>query len=253
MNSSICTTCGIEWFSNQNLYRKINILQSQHDILNDQLFRIDHVNQLNELRIQILSHEREEYVKFVESSKQVAADLQRQLDTQQAAFEEERRDYALAIQSLQHESARCEATERCLEHERTTVQTLAGILNKLELSNEEDLNIDLPDNIDLDTLLHEWESTKSEAKSLRNELQRTINELQHKQLVLDNLSGKFKIQSQSMSETSFSDSDEKINTGTVKLQLVSTTQGKRRRLEWEEGQMLFTMSLLRSRKIFVWF
>ncbi len=253
MNSSICTTCDIEWFSNQNLYRKINILQSQHNILNDQLFRIDHVNQLNELCIRTLSHEWEEYVKFVESSKQVAVDLQRQLDTQQATFEEERRNYALAIQSLQHESTRCEATERCLEHERAIVQTLIDILNKLELSNEEDLSIDLSNNIDLDTLLHEWKSTKSEAKSLQNKLQRTINELQHKQLVLDNLSRKFKIQSQSMLETSFSDSNEKINTETVKLQSVLTAQEKKRRLEWEEEQMLFTMSLLHSRKIFVWF
>ncbi len=246
-------TCDIEWFSNQHLHRKINILQNQHGILSDQLFRVDHVNQLNELRIQILNHEREEYVEFVESSKQVAVDLQRQLDIQQATFEVKRRKHALTIQSLQHESIRCEATERCLEHERAIVQTLTDILNKLELSNEEDLSIDLSNNINLDTLFHEWKSTKSEVKSLRNKLQRTINELQHKQLVLDNLSKKFKIQSQSMSETSFSDSDEKINTETVKLQSVLTTQEKRRRLEWEEEQMLFAMSLLRSRKTFVWF
>ncbi len=193
MNSSICTTCDIEWFSNQNLHRKINILQSQHNILNNQLFWIDHVNQLNELRIQTLSHEREEYVKFVKSSKQVAVDLQRQLDTQQATFKEERRNYVPAIQSLQHELTRCEATEKSLEHERAIVQTLTDILNKLELSNEKDLSIDLSNNIDLDTFFHEWKSTKSEVKSLRNELQRTINELQHKQLVLDNLSRKFKI------------------------------------------------------------
>jgi len=217
------------------------------------LFRVDHVNQLNELRIQILNHEREEYVEFVESSKQVAVDLQRQLDIQQATFEVKRRKHALTIQSLQHESIRCEATKRCLEHERAIVQTLTDILNKLELSNEEDLSIDLSNNINLDTFFHEWKSTKSEVKSLRNKLQRTINELQHKQLVLDNLSKKFKIQSQSMSETSFSDSDEKINTETVKLQSVLTTQEKRRRLEWEEEQMLFAMSLLRSRKTFVWF
>jgi KaiC/GvpD/RAD55 family RecA-like ATPase len=246
-------TCDIEWFSNQHLHWKINILQNQHGILSDQLFRVDHVNQLNELRIQILNHEREEYVEFVESSKQVAVDLQRQLDIQQATFEVKRRKHALTIQSLQHESIRCEATERCLEHERAIVQTLTDILNKLELSNEEDLSIDLSNNINLDTLFHEWKSTKSEVKSLRNKLQRTINELQHKQLVLDNLSKKFKIQSQSMSETSFSDSDEKINTETVKLQSVLTTQEKRRRLEWEEEQMLFAMSLLRSRKTFVWF
>jgi len=119
------------------------------------LFQVDHVNQLNELCIRTLNHEREEYVEFVESSKQVAVNLQRQLDTQQATFEVKRRKHALMIQSLQHESTRCEATERYLEHEQAIVQTLTDILNKLELLNEEDLNIDLSNNIDLDTLFHE--------------------------------------------------------------------------------------------------
>jgi len=119
------------------------------------LFRVDHVNQLNELCIRTLNHERKEYVEFVKSLKQVAVDLQRQLDTQQATFKVKRRKHALMIQSLQHESTRCEATERCLEHERTIIQTLTDILNKLELSNEEDLSINLSNNIDLDTFFHE--------------------------------------------------------------------------------------------------
>lgn len=231
MDPSICTTCGIEWFQNQQLDRKVNILQDQHGILSDQLFRAGHVNQLNQLRIRTLEHEQEGYAESVKLSKQAAAGLQGQLDTQKAAFEEEKREYALAVQSLQNESARCEAIERCLEHERATVRTLAGILNKLEISNGEDLGIDLPNNIGLGTLLHEWESTKSEVSTLRNELQRTTHKLQHKQLVLDNLSGKSKIQSQSMSETSFSDSDEETNTGTAILQPIPTAQGKERRLE----------------------
>jgi len=137
----------------------------------------------------------------------------------------ERRERALAVQSLEHESARREATERCLEHERAIVQKMTDILDKLELPNGEDLTIDLPDNIGLGTLFHEWESTKSEVKSLRNELQRTAEELQHKQLVLENLSEKFEIQSQSMSETSFSDSDEETSTETAGFRAASTLQG----------------------------
>ncbi len=119
------------------------------------MFRAGHVNQLNQLRIRTLEHEREGYVESVKSSKQVAVGLQKQLDIQKTTFEEERRNYALAVQSLQHESTRCEATKRCLEHERAIVRTLIGILNKFELSNEEDLSVDLSNNIDLDTLLHE--------------------------------------------------------------------------------------------------
>jgi len=58
-------------------------------------------------------------------------------------------------QSLQHESTRCKATERCLEHKQAIIQTLTDILNKLELSNEEDLSINLLNNIDLDIFFHE--------------------------------------------------------------------------------------------------
>ncbi len=54
---------------------------------------------------------------------------------------------------------------------------MTGILDKFKLPNGDGLAIDLPDNIGLSTLFHEWESTKSEVKKLRNELQRTAAEL----------------------------------------------------------------------------
>ncbi|KAL9127043.1 MAG: hypothetical protein Q9217_004007 [Psora testacea] len=227
---SICTTCGIEWFSTQNLHRKINILQNQHSILNDQLFRTGHINQLNELRIRTLNHEREGYAALAESSKQAAAGLQRHLDNQQATFEAERKERALALQSLEYESARREAAERCIEHERATVQKLTGILDKLELPNGEELGIDLPDDVGLGTLFHEWESMKSETKSLRNELKRTSDKLQQKKHVLQNMSGDFEIQSQSMSETSFSGSDEESNAEVAEMQTISAAEGKLARI-----------------------
>ena len=159
------------------------------------MFRVGHINQLNEVRIRTLNHEREGYAALAESSKQDAAGLQKHLDNQQATFEMERRERALAVQSLEYESVRREATERSLEHERAVVQKMTGLLDKIELPNGQGWAMDLPDNIGLGTLFHEWESTKSEVRSLRNELQRTAAELQHKQLVLENLSGNFEIQS----------------------------------------------------------
>jgi Skp family chaperone for outer membrane proteins len=107
---------------------------------------------------------------------------------------------------------------------------MTGILDKFELPNGEGLAIDLTDNIGLGTLFHEWESGKSEVKSLRNELQRTAAELQHKQLVLENLSGNFEVQSQSMSETSFSNSDEEASTEVAEAQAASTLQGMGRQI-----------------------
>ena len=138
----------------------------------------------------------------------------------------ERREHALAVRSLEQESARREAAERCIEHERATVHKLTSILDKLELPNGEELGIDLPDNVGFGTFFHEWESMKSEVKSLRNELKGKAEELQQKKHILKNLSGKFEILSQSMSETSFSGSDEESNVKVAELQTISPAKGK---------------------------
>ena len=73
----------------------------------------------------------------------------------------------------------------------------------------------------LGTLVYEWENSKSEVENLRYELQRMFEEMKHKQLVLENLSGKFGVQAQSMSDTSFSDSGEEVSTEVAELQAVS--------------------------------
>ena len=211
MDPSICTACGVEWSSNQKLRRKIRILENQHGILNEQLFRVGHINQLNDLRIRTLHHEQERYAALAESSKQAAAGLQRHLDNQQATFEMESRARDLAVQSLEYESARHEVTQRSLDHERAVVLKMTDILNKFEFPNGEGLTIDLTDNIGLGTLFHEQERANSEVTRLQNELQ-------HKQRILENLSGNFEIQSQSKSGTPFSDSDEEAGTEVAELQ-----------------------------------
>ncbi|KAL2056567.1 hypothetical protein ABVK25_002961 [Lepraria finkii] len=200
VDPSICTACGVEWSSNQKLRRKIRILENQCGILNEQLFRAGHTNQLNDLRIRTLHHEQERYAALAESSKQAAAGLQRHLDNQQATFEMESRARALAVQSLEYELARHEVTQKSLDHERAVVQKLTDILNKFEFPNGE---IDLTDNIGLGTLFHEQERANSEVTRLQNELQ-------HKQRILENLSGNFEIQSQSKSGTSFSDEEAEV-------------------------------------------
>ncbi|KAK3169318.1 hypothetical protein OEA41_008701 [Lepraria neglecta] len=231
MDPSICTACGVEWFSNQKLRRESIIRENQNRILHHELFRVSHINQLNELSIRNLNQEGERHASLAQSSKEAAAGLQRHLDNQQATFEVERRERALAIQSLEYESARREETERSLEHERAVVQKMTDILDKFELANGEGLTFDLVENISLGTLFHEWESARSEVTSLRTELQCKAAELQHKQLVLENLSGNFEVQSQSMSETSFSDSGEEASTEVADLQAASTLQGMGRRVE----------------------
>ena len=162
---------------------------------------------------------------MADSSKQAAAGLQRRLDNQQMAFETERRERVLAAESLRRESARREVAERSLQHEQTVIQKMVSILDKLELPNNETSAIGLPNNMGLGTLVYEWESSKSEVESLRNELQRMAKEMKHKQLVLENLSGKFGVQAQSTSETSFSDSGEEASTEVAELQAASRVHG----------------------------
>lgn len=225
MDASLCTTCGVEWSSHQKLLRKINILENQQGILNDELRRVGHINQLHELRIRTLQLEEQRHAALADSSKQAAAGLQTQLESQQATIEVDRREHAIAVQSLEHESARREDTECSLQHERAIVQKMIAILDKVGLPNGNGPRQDLLDSIGLGTLFYELENTKSEANRLRNELQRMAGELQHKQLVMENLSRNFQVESQSMSETSFSDSDEEISTEEGELRAASTLQG----------------------------
>ena len=163
------------------------------------------------------------------SSKQVVANLQQDLNTQQATLEAKNKKHALIIQSLKHEFKCHEVTKRCLEK-------LTEFLNKLEFSNEESLSIGLPESMGVDAFLHEQQSMKlelksknSEVRTLQQELQRTINELQHGKLVLKNLSTNFQNQSQSRSKTCFSYDDEEAEVKTAVLQPMFIGQEKRRR------------------------
>ncbi len=190
-----------------------------------------------------LSLNLERFVKLRNSLKQAAVNLQQELNTLQATLEAETKEHALAIQSLKHEfkchgvTEKClKATERRLKHERATVKKLTEFLNKLEFPNEGSLSIALPGKMSLGAFLHEQESMgleleskNSEVRTLQQELQRTINELQYKQLVLENLREGFEIQPQSKSKTCFSCGDEESEVKTAELQQASIRQGKRRR------------------------
>lgn len=63
---------------------------------------------------------------------------------------------------------------------------MTNILDRLKLSNGEELGIDLPDNVGLGTLFYNWESIKSEVKRLQNELKGIKEELQLKTYILKN-------------------------------------------------------------------
>ena len=80
---------------------------------------------------------------------------------QQEALEAEKRERALAAQSLTHEFKCHEATEKSfgmlLEQERARVQDLVGLLNTLDFSGRADSN----DNLGIGTLWQDKESMKA--------------------------------------------------------------------------------------------
>ena len=122
----------------------------------------------------------------IDSSNKAAATLQTQLEIQTAAVEEERRDRALATQSLESETGRCGDMERSLEHERSTVRKLTDLLINLRLPKEECSGVILPDDTSLG-FFHEWQTTKTEVACLQRELQRGVDEVHHKELIIKNL------------------------------------------------------------------
>jgi len=136
-----------------------------------------------------------DYARQAESSKQAVAGLQRQLNDQREAFENERRERTLAMQALDYESGRRGDVENCLDFERGTVQKLIDFVNRLEFPKREGSCATLPDDTSLG-FFHEWQVTKSEVGYLQGQLERTVDQLHHKQLILENLSADLEIPAQ---------------------------------------------------------
>ena len=133
---------------------------------------------------------------------------------QQETLENEKRERALAAQSLRHEFKCHEATERALEHERAHVRDLVGFLNTLDLPRCVDPN----DNAGIGTLYLEHDRMAARLKqmdakttSLEQELQSTRDDLQQKRLLLEDLSGNLKVEPVSASIPPASESDEEEN------------------------------------------
>ena len=146
--------------------------------------------------------------------KETVSNYQRAFATQQEALESEKRERALVIQSLNHESSCHKATEGSLEQERAHFRDFIGFLDTLEIPRRADLN----DNASIGTIWLEGndmkgklEHSERKAKGLEQELRSTRDDLQHKRLLLEELSRNFEVapESTSMSPTSESSGEEK--------------------------------------------
>ena len=199
---------------------KKKAVEIENTILHQRLFEAGQVNQANEIRIKSFSAHTEELTKC----KEAINNYQRILANQREALEFEKKERALTAQSLNNEFKCHERTEKSLEHERVQVQNLIGLLNTLDTLRRGDPNNALPDNMGIGTLWLERESMKAKIdemavtqKNLEEELQNTRDDLQHKRLLLDDLSGKMKVVPESKPMPPSESEEEKVIKTTVML------------------------------------
>lgn len=193
--------------------------------MHQRLFEAGQANQSNEVRIRFFNAQSEEAAKL----KETVSNYQKAFTTQQEALELEKRERALITQSLNHESSCHKATERSLEQERAHIRDFIGFLDTLEIPRRADLN----DNASISTIWLEGNTIKgalekleAKTKSLEQELYNTRDDLQHKRLLLEELSRNFEVAPESTSITPISESSKEENKQMV-LQSKPRKQRKR--------------------------
>ena len=152
--------------------------------------------------------------------KETVSNYQRAFVTQQEALESEKRERALVIQSLNHESSCHKATERSLEQERGHFRDFISFLDTLEIPRRADIK----DNASIGTIWFEGndvkeklEQSERKAKSLEQELRSTRDHLQHKRALLEELSHNLEVAPESISMSPASESSSEENEQMVLL------------------------------------
>ncbi|MCJ1278321.1 hypothetical protein MMC21_006136 [Puttea exsequens] len=130
INAQLCSTCGVDLCQNLDLRRRNSILQRQYDIVSAELVRAGQYIQIKELEIEKLKSDRHGWIEVVESFKRAATGLQNFLEGQEATFRAKTAECAQAVQSLGHETNLRERLEKDLARERATFQALFDCMGK---------------------------------------------------------------------------------------------------------------------------
>ncbi len=83
------------------------------------------------------------------------------METQRVDYEVDKRDHALIVQSFHQQSARLEAAEKDLEHERAITRSLTGCLSRLQAQPRGGFEITKCEKMSADGIFWEWKSTAS--------------------------------------------------------------------------------------------
>lgn len=168
---------------------RINVLESENAILQMRLYETGQINQANELRLRAVESQTEE----IERLREATNFYQRSLARQQGATEYEKNQHALTTQSLARESQCHQMTVQSLEHERAQVRDFIDFLDALHLPISKS-----PMETSVGALWLERNDMKAELEDhatktryLEQELEQAQEELEHKRLLLKNLSKDF--------------------------------------------------------------
>ena len=172
--------------------------------MRQRLFETGQINQTYEAHIRAFNVEHDEVIKLRDS----VSNYQRSLTRQQEALGSKEKEHALAVQSLSYEFKCHGETERSLEKERGHVRNIISFLNTLDIPRRPD-----PDNNSGTGTLwlereHRLEQLDAKTKSLEEELQSAREDIQHKTLLLEDLSQNFNVEPKSTPMPPVSESSE---------------------------------------------
>jgi hypothetical protein len=194
----------------------MNILTNENNILQMRLYEAGQVNQTNEIRWREAGSHMEELGRLREA----VNFYQRALTKQQGATEYEKKQHARTTQSLTHESQCHQVTAQSLEHERTQVRDFIGFLDSLELPKtksttetsvgalwleKNDMKVDL-------------ERQAARTKYLEQALDQAQEELEHKQLLVKELSCKYEREPEVLTSPTGVDENQNMKAETMLLE-----------------------------------
>ena len=196
-------------------------------ILQQRLVEGGQINQANEIRLQSLIAQSEE----LEKLRETINNYQQAFAKQQEKLEIKQREHAIAAQSLSHEFKCHAVTEMALEQESSRVRDLIGFLNGIDLPRRVDTNDDTSLGlfwVERDAMKLTIEQQNMKIKGLEEELQSARSDQQHKQLLLEELSGVLRVDPESIARPPSSSS---IEEGEIKpdVQLLPERSKQRKR------------------------
>ncbi len=179
------------------------------------LYEAGQISQTNEVRMRGMMDQAEE----LERLREAVNYYQRALARQQGATEYKKKQHARTAQSLTHESRCHQVTAQSLEHERTQVRDFIGFLDSLQLPKLKNSTKTSVGELWLErkNMKADLEHQAARTKYLEQALEQVQEELEHKHLLLKELSCNFEPEQKDSTSPRGMDEHENMRAGTMLL------------------------------------